>query len=769
MTQPNITLFQALLDALQRAGTYNRNDQAAPAAVLWPDKECLWMPLLPRLRAQLPLLTFGPYAPAQRSGPAYWLRCMLARTLDDRLPAGVAPIIYLPGVSKQDLRAVDECPRPLQPIAELQYRGLIWTQRNGREWTPTSFLQAAEGMNIALAADSATREALQRALPRLLDEPVAQLRAAAPLRAEFFDALLAPDPPRNLLLWLDNPSAFRQRSDVSAWTAFCTQAQRIYGVNPELDGQLSAAARLGERQGAWAQVWARFAEAPDGYPNLPELLRRARPAQLAMFDTQATWPQDSEAEEQKLRERLSALPTLHAPEARAALGQLEREHSGRRTWVWARLGQSPLAVALAALQDLVTYTALPLHGSLVEITESYTGYGWRADAAALSALACVEHAADLAAVSAALRAVYQPWLEQGARAFQAAYTPDATRATMPPAEVTPGTCILFCDALRYDLAQRLADALQQQGLNCTVQTALAPCPAITPTAKPAVAPVADQFTGTGAHELTPLLKTRGTPASAAILSAELARSGFQILTGAATGDPSGRAWGELGAIDSYGHQHGAKLAQHVAGELRALERRVVELLEAGWQQVVVITDHGWLLLPGGLPKVELAEQVTVVRKPRCARLKPLAATDQRTVPWFWDAAVQIAVPPGIACYEAGHEYAHGGLSPQECCRPTLVATRSGGGTVAHITRIEWRGLRCTVMVAGGTATMRLDLRRRAADADSSLVAAARAPGSSGSVALLVEDEDRMGESVLVVLLGEDGAVISQRATTVGGA
>ena len=61
------------------------------------------------------------------------------------------------------------------------------------------------------------------------------------------------------------------------------------------------------------------------------------------------------------------------------------------------------------------------------------------------------------------------------------------------------------------------------------------------------------------------------------------------------------------------------------------------LLEAGWQQVVIITDHGWLLLPGGLPKAELPELLTTVRKARCARLKPLAATDQRTVPWFWDA------------------------------------------------------------------------------------------------------------------------------------
>ena len=771
VTQPNTTLLEALVDALKQASTYNRNDQIAPAAVLWPDKERVWEPIITRLRARLPLLTFGPYLPEQRSGPAYWLRCMLAGTLDDRLPEGGTPIIYLPGVSKQDLRAVEECPRALQPLAELQYRGVIWTHRNGREWTPAGFLQAADSVGVELAADTPTREALQRALPRLIDEPLARLRSAAPLRAEFFDALLTPDTPRSLLLWLDNPTLFRQRGDANAWAAFSTQAQRSYGLNPERDGQLSGAARLGGRQGAWAQVWERFAEAPDAYPNLPELLRRARPSQLSMFDTQETWPQDNEAEEQKLRDRLSALRTMHLADARAEIGQLEREHAPRRAWVWSRLGQSPLAVALAALHDVVTYTAVALHGSVTEIVESYAGYGWQADAAALSALAWVDHSADVAAVSVALRAVYQPWLEQSARAFQAASTPLPARTAPPspaPAEVAPGTCMLFCDALRYDLAQRLAGTLQQQGLTCELEAGLAPFPGITPTAKPAVSPVADRFTGAGASELTPLRGERGTRSSAEILRAELSRAGFQILTGDATGDPSGRAWNELGAIDAYGHQHGAKLAHHLPGELRALERRITELLQAGWQQVVVITDHGWLLLPGALPKVDLPETLTVVRKERCARLKPLVMTDQHTLPWFWDADVQIAVPPGIACYEAGHDYAHGGLSAQECIIPRLSVSR-GGASVARITRIEWRGLRCTVTVDGGAGAITADLRGRAADPSTSLVAAPRALGSNGSAALLVEDEDRMGENALVVLLDQDGTILGQRPTTIGGA
>src|SRR5690348_14519848 len=80
------TFLDALIQAIERAGAYNKNDQVPPAAVLWPDKERQWEPLLPLLRDRLPgLLTFDHdgYDPAQRKGPAYWLRCAIAGTLPD--------------------------------------------------------------------------------------------------------------------------------------------------------------------------------------------------------------------------------------------------------------------------------------------------------------------------------------------------------------------------------------------------------------------------------------------------------------------------------------------------------------------------------------------------------------------------------------------------------------------------------------------------------------------------------------------------------------
>lgn len=158
----------------------------------------------------------------------------------------------------------------------------------------------------------------------------------------------------------------------------------------------------------------------------------------------------------------------------------------------------------------------------------------------------------------------------------------------------------------------------------------------------------------------------------------LQEAGYQVLQGDALGDSTGRAWTEFGAIDRYGHDHGWKIAQHAVDELAGLAERIDALLRHGWQRVVVVTDHGWLLLPGGLPKAELPQHLTHKRKGRCAVLKEGAVTDQQTVPWHWDSNVRIAVASGIRCYEAGQEYEHGGLSPQECVTPRITVTAPGG-------------------------------------------------------------------------------------------
>lgn len=287
------TVLDALIGALTGASAYNRNDQAAPAAVLWTDREQQWKSLLPLLRVRLRLLTLGAYDPGTQSGPAYWIRCVLAeRGAEPQSKLDPTPIIYLPGVSRQELRAVEDCPVALQPLAELQYRGAFWTQRNHHDWTIAAFLQNREtGLGTEMASDSATRDAAVRALVALARQPVRAVKDEAPLRAAYFDELLHPDLVSSVLLWLDDPQGFRAERSSAEWDAFSGLVNNAYGLRPERDGELVAAERLGKRTGGWDTVWRRFAMTPGAYAHVPELLRRAYPAQQpGLFDRSETWP-----------------------------------------------------------------------------------------------------------------------------------------------------------------------------------------------------------------------------------------------------------------------------------------------------------------------------------------------------------------------------------------------------------------------------------------------------------------------------------------------
>ena len=107
------TLFDSLLGALQRSADYNRDDTVPPAAILWPDEKREWEKLVPRLRAVMPqFMIFGPYDASHRSGPAIWLRCVLAGKIAGvTLPTRIVPIIYMPGVSRATLAQPKIAPR----------------------------------------------------------------------------------------------------------------------------------------------------------------------------------------------------------------------------------------------------------------------------------------------------------------------------------------------------------------------------------------------------------------------------------------------------------------------------------------------------------------------------------------------------------------------------------------------------------------------------------------------------------------------------------
>ena len=209
-----MNLTELLVEAVRSAAKVNRSLMVPPAAILWTDADRIWESAIPQLAKQLPeLFVLGDYAPEVRQGPSIWLKCAVAGKLGTQLPGGTVPILYLPGTSRADLRAIETCPRELQPLAELQYRGVFWSQVNGKDWTVNAFLSAKKGgLGLDVAQDSATQEALRRVLAAgmLLDRQVEDLQGK-PISAAWLDALLAPNPTRDVLAWLNDPTATQSK------------------------------------------------------------------------------------------------------------------------------------------------------------------------------------------------------------------------------------------------------------------------------------------------------------------------------------------------------------------------------------------------------------------------------------------------------------------------------------------------------------------------------------------------------------------------------
>ncbi|MBF4248015.1 BREX-1 system phosphatase PglZ type B, partial [Vibrio anguillarum] len=198
-----------LIEQLRNSATFNKSVQVAPAAILWTDIDCQWQSAMPYIKQQLPeLIELGEYKPEERTGPAIWVKCAIAAKLEEcKLPEDKTPIIYLPGVGRKDLRAIEQCPEYLQPLAELQYRGCWWAYNTaGRDWSVGSFLTNPKvGLELDLAKDTKTQEAILKVLPDLLETPATKLMGKK-LEAEDFYSIVLDDPIKDILGWLNNPT-----------------------------------------------------------------------------------------------------------------------------------------------------------------------------------------------------------------------------------------------------------------------------------------------------------------------------------------------------------------------------------------------------------------------------------------------------------------------------------------------------------------------------------------------------------------------------------
>ena len=800
-----------LLAAAIRALASAPGGLAPPAAILWTDPNREWLQLLPAARPHIPeLLVLGDYRPADRTGPAIWLRCVVdgAIHLPD-VPGDGTPVIYLPGIEPGQLRAGEDCPETLRPLVELMYRGRLWRHRNGRDWSVRAFLSlpaggSPAGPGLDIARDAETGAALLRAIGEVAQTAVDELRGRR-LDANDFNRLVGVDLTRDILRWMGDAKAAREQMDGKRWEAFRDEARGELGFDPETGADVEAGAMLAEGKGQWGDAWARFTEAPRQFPGVEELMGRSRPAGVLVLERRGRWPDLNEEDEASVRDSLAGLPGLSQPDACRKVRQLETDHRHRREWVWARLGRSPLAQILRPLARLAAATEQSIGGaSPDDIARVYAERGWQADRSAREALALItpEHEQVIAS---AVRHLMKSWLHDSARAFQAALgnhplspsrigaggvapptagaAAEARRAMAAPAtdpvKATEQECLLFVDGLRYEIGRCLADRLNASGLTATVLSRWAAIPTVTATAKPAVTPVADDMAGDGlGAEFLPVLRGTRRFARAPALRDAMTERGYEII-----GDgvlplgpaPGARGWRETGTIDHHGHHHGAvEFAQLIDGELDRIGRRVNELLDAGWRAVRIITDHGWLLLPGGLPMVTLPRHLTESKWARCAVLGGDSRPDAPLHPWHWNGNEHFASPPGIACFSQRPEYAHGGLSVQECLIPDIRVTREteADGSMGYaaaravIRSASWVRMRCNILVEAPVEGATADLRLGSASG-ASVASTPKAIDADGCASLVMPDDTHADAALVIVVTGPDGRILAQRATRKG--
>ena len=242
---------------------------------------------------------------------------------------------------------------------------------------------------------------------------------------------------------------------------------------------------------------------------------------------------------------------------------MEEHHGQRRQLVWAELGEASLALALEKLLSLAELSKNTIAaGTLDELSCHYQTIGWQVDNAVLKALAIIENQWDFEAVTAVIRALYLPWLEESARYLQKQVDtlgyPGGNIAVAKEIVYPEGQCLLFVDGLRYDTAKCLVEMLENRGLDVAEKAIWTALPSVTATGKAAVSPVKHQIRGEdGNSDFEPCVATTGQLLKGGYhLKKLLLDSGWKILERSDNGDGQGNAWCEFGDIDHEGHDRG---------------------------------------------------------------------------------------------------------------------------------------------------------------------------------------------------------------------
>ena len=236
-------------------------------------------------------------------------------------------------------------PQPrLAPLAALQYRCQWFCHPNGRDWTIRALLhEQREGPRAAASPRTRRRvEALvaeHRPARGSADDASARRSSSTPTSSTACSTRIRSA--RSSTGSMTRPAA-RSSLGETGWSAFVQQCRQDFGFDPDAEGEIAGARKLGEAEGPWAEVWKRFAETPDDYPGIPDRLRARSPQELVPEESRRLAAGSTRTTRTSLRQALTELAAMSPGDARARRARARARAQGSARL---RVGRSGLVAA----------------------------------------------------------------------------------------------------------------------------------------------------------------------------------------------------------------------------------------------------------------------------------------------------------------------------------------------------------------------------------------------------------------------------------------
>lgn len=765
-------VIEALHKYICDAGKYNSNSELPPKVILWPDGERLFEKCIPLLLKEIPeLLIYGKYKPEDRTGPAIWLRCAVAKTVVVELPDDKIPIIYLPGISRDDLhveRKIDE----IKPLIPLQYMGKFFSQRSAKDITPLALFSGKDYLGLSVVEGNDTRDALRAAIDIALEQEVNDLKNIS-LDEAYFNKMITGGDPLNIVLgYIDcETDYFENKNDIEK-QAIVNTFENQFKFNPLREGRFRAAELLAKHESIeWKNVWNHYLLSYTRFNNIEKVIRSCSSYSTPLIGGKEYegWPQYNDEQESELLQQLKALQDKTKSDIYKKIDSLYQDHKERLDYIWAKKGESPILNALVSFKQICDFIRNNSFGStLNEISHFYQKDGCEIDFLVIQILSNLNKDEHKKLFNNLLKIVYvDGYLDVLTQKFQEVAKEDNYPYKEIVCNYSKDTCILFADGLRYDLAKHIATSLD---LNYQVEEnpTWVPFPSITQCGKYAVSPVVKELAGLEPEDFSPCIKDNATPVTNTNFKTLLEAKGWQYVENASIKEKD-FGWYPFGDLDNLGHKLGDNLPSQIESKISEIETKIHELLNAGWTTVILVTDHGWLFVPGNMPKCKTTPVMLDSHKDRYSLVQAGENSGYPQVPWSWNKEYQVATPNGIGSFVDGKVYSHGGLSLQECLTLQLTISKKevNKGHTLSIKNIKWKGMACTFEIEGCYQGLYAEIRISPADEKTAVSSKKNPYDEDGYTRLIVTEDNLDGKKAFIIITDDSKQLLYQHEVIIG--